>query len=624
MLEFSHEVNYALQSLSLQTRELFDAVQEAAESVTARITEIKVMRTAVAQATKLHETRMVLSGALPLTSTMDATSTQNHLFSSTVSSTANAFAGTLPGDGAGAHSGGSGFATELTLKLLDDFQTTLRTLQRHALLLNSAHDSFLSTLTTDFRRAGTNPAGSGAVYGRLTGDAATPANGGRPAPSNNANTQGTHQTMIPGTRLVPFPGVVSVSPNSTMNERYALPSIFSNDSRLGSSRGAAPTLNPGSLSKPAGKVSPVLPSPVPPKPLSPNSTRRPPNQSPRAPNDTTKATAGPSFLRDRDSASVIASAFYFSFDALMRTLKAREGTVFVQRNVEECQGVCVFGPKPRHPSSVVVNLRSGMLGAVIKSGIALNIASEDRTGGSAAAHMICVPIFESTNRIQPIGALQVSRSEPSAFSEAEVAIAHQWTVCASQFILGYGVDLVTDPFDPLQTILRPGGPLSESLKRRSEVPKATRPDWDLSALRAGSTSVSEGITSLLTDAMYDNKLAIRIATQIPPQLVLASAHKNHSANFRPADLKGQVELLRYQNITDVAAYIQRLDDTWRRSADHLQGMELEQIHQMQDVKQGQRKLKTVSQQLDKAHQQARDYREKYEVLKKELSSMASD
>jgi hypothetical protein len=83
-------------------------------------------------------------------------------------------------------------------------------------------------------------------------------------------------------------------------------------------------------------------------------------------------------------------------------------------------------------------------------------------------------------------------------------------------------------------------------------------------------------------------------------------------------------MLQYQNVMDVAAYVERLSDSWRRSTNDLQDMESEQINRMQDMKVRMRKLKSVTGKLESTERQVMEYRERYEVLKSELANLASE
>lgn len=577
MLELSHEVNSAMQGLSVRIQDVCEEVQAAASSIAQRVTSLKVMRSTMTS--KCADSPIATFGST------------THLHASL--------------------SGAGQSASTDTLKMAEEFQATLRSVQRAVLLMATSYETYTATLQHDFKKK------SQSVH------------------------SGPINIVFPSARQVPFPLSQASTAHGERPVSQHLPSIVEGNERSSRCGLAAlcQTPLPGKnsvtqkLEPPSGGASCAR------SPREVGQSTAKPQPSLHTPATSRQRTQ--KNVVDKSSHDTIASAFYFSFDALCRCLRAYEAVAYVQRTPDEAQGVCVFGPKPRHPSAVTVSLRSGLVGAVMKSGIALNVATEATPVTPLNSHAMCLPIFESSDRRSPIGALHITRVESAPFSESEVALGQLWTVMAAQFLLGYGVDLVADPYDPLQSIFRSGSAVLELMgsKRKDIVPSPPSggppPGFEsffqevqnLNHSNCASQARSDSaafVVDMLSAAQYNERLASLIATQVPPQLVLQTSHRNHGANFRPSELKGQTEILRYRNLMDVAAYIQRLDDSWRRSTSDLQGMEREQISQLQDMKQGLRKLKSVSLKLDTTAKEAQTYREKYEVLKKELASLAAE
>lgn len=617
MLELSHEVNYAMQMTQQRLKELCDVVQDSVDKCQQRVIQLKSSRgggNAFRSLVSDHaESAMssprfggfagappVSSGSSAITSPLKKPDDPNHGFNSSMVPVSS--------------SGGA------DVKLLDEVQSILRVVQRSTLILSSAYETFSTALQIDVKRQ---------------------------------SSQIQQQITLPAGRQVPHSSLPSMlasmmRPGEESNG-FELPPIFMESQRGGitSSQGVGGARSNGRLtsmsvmsqtnqlpvpSAPLERLTPMRPTAGSPRIAAPPAVARTKNvKSPHSKERNGQGSAATAAVTDQKTVDALSMSLYFSFDALCRSLRAREAVAYVQRTPHEVQAVCVFGGKPRHPLTVKLPLKEGPVGAVMKSGVALNVACDDPSIQSG--HMLCFPIFESTTRIQPIGAVVVERNGQPSFQESEAAMVQLWAVTAAQFLTGYGADLTTLPYDPYQGILRQGGPLLEYLKSphagkqgaASSVARTAGGGFDALLASTASGSDRHAIASILSNANYSAGVAAIIASQAPPQLVFKASHRNHGAHIKPAmDWKGHTEMLRYQNVLDVALYIERLSDSWRRSTDDLQEMEVEQIAQMQDMKVRMRKLKTVTGKLENTERQVMEYKERYDVLKKELATLASE
>ncbi|CUG07209.1 Hypothetical protein, putative [Bodo saltans] len=650
MLELSHEVNYAMQMTSLRLKELCDAVQDGVDKCQQRVIQLKSVSTrihggnfrniAVDHESTVSSPRFagftnaggggggaVSSGSSQVTSPLKKPDETVNAFNSSF----------MPPPTSSGGGGGN------DVKLLDDVQSILRVVQRSALILSSAYESFSTALQIDVKR----------------------------------QTSQVQQLQLPLGRQVPHSSLPIVGRDESTLE---LPPIFQDSQRGGitsSQGGGVGSRSNGRLTSMSlmSQTNVLVPVPGAPQhdriaPMKPAaaSPRAPPGASMRSkikspPTKERSSGSNGASVTDQKTVDVLSTSLYFSFDALARALRAREAVAYVQRSPHEAQAVCVFGGKPRHPSfdalaralrareavayvqrspheaqavcvfggkprhplTVKVPLKEGPVGAVMRSGVALNVVCDDPSIQSG--HMLCFPIFESSSRVQPIGAIVVERNGQPSFQDSEAALVQLWAVIAAQFLTGYGTDLTTLPYDPYQGVLRQGGPLLEFLKapQNKHNKGAFGVDATMSISAGASQSDRHAIASILGTANYSAGVAAVIASQTPPQLVFKASHRNHGAHMKPAmDWKGHTEMLRYQNVLDVALYIERLSDSWRRSTDDLQEMEVEQIAQMQDMKVRMRKLKTVTGKLENTERQVMEYKERYDVLKKELATLASE
>lgn len=605
MLELSHEVNYAMQVTAQRLKELCDTIQDGVDKCQQRLVQIKsskytggsVFRSAVAGGVHGSELSYPTS---PRTAVPDGAGASG--FTSTMTSPMK-----RPDD-----SSFNSPRPPQDLKFIDEVQSILRGVQRSALVLSNAYESFSTALQVDVKRQAPQ-------QGTVFPNRAVP-HGSLPMLQSRESVRGGSSCELPP--------ILSNNQDGSPIQRCGVTSSQGQGAR---SNGRLTSMSrmsqvTATQAHDGGQFSPA----------------RPPPRARQS--EVLKPTAhvggSSAAVSDAKTVEALSSSLYFSFDALARALRAREAVAYVQRSPLEAQAVCVFGGKPRHPLTVRVALKDGPVGAVIKSGVALNVACEDPSIQSG--HMLCFPIFDSPSRGQPIGALVVERNGLPAFLESEASLAQLWTVLATQFLTGYGADLTTLPYDPCQGILRQGGQLYEFL-RRSNNAQVKQQNGGSSILGLNGfenmlihdaaspmPSVSGGndraaIASILTAAHYSAGVSAIIASQTPPQLVFKASHRNHGSHIKTAtDWKGHTEMLRYQNVLDVATYIDRLSDTWKRSTDDLQEMETEQIAQMQDMKIRMRKLKSVTGKLEQTERQVMEYKERYDVLKKELASLASE
>lgn len=129
--------------------------------------------------------------------------------------------------------------------------------------------------------------------------------------------------------------------------------------------------------------------------------------------------------------------------------------------VEEAQAVALFGGKPRPPTNVRLPLKTGVVGAVIRSGLAVNIVPEHATDSNP--YTLCVPVFPVGPRTAPIGAVVLSRKAGNTpFSHEDEAIATHWAQLAAQLLTQYGVAVGRGCyFDPFRTLLKKTSPLQQ-------------------------------------------------------------------------------------------------------------------------------------------------------------------
>eukprot|EP01084_Bolivina_argentea_P197139 337881_1 len=86
---------------------------------------------------------------------------------------------------------------------------------------------------------------------------------------------------------------------------------------------------------------------------------------------------------------LVATSLYFHLEVLVRETLAKEAALFLYQptkstqgngaTVEECQAIALFGGKPRPPNNVRLSIKTGVVGAVIRIGRAINITPENPT-----------------------------------------------------------------------------------------------------------------------------------------------------------------------------------------------------------------------------------------------------
>jgi predicted double-glycine peptidase len=368
---------------------------------------------------------------------------------------------------------------------------------------------------------------------------------------------------------------------------------------------------------------------------------------------------------------IVATGAYMLLELLVRETMAREAVWYAHSDgADEVKAIAVYAAKPKAPAAAKAQLRVGIVGAVLRCGIAVNVCPEQPTETNGLA--LCFPIFAATNRSQPIGAVTLQhKANGDPFTKADEAIAANWTILAARLMGDYGVDLTAHHFDPFKVLLNvtsphaayaeqgygrvPYGNLAElrgkrqtdeaSMLQQMMNEAARLLEMQAVGVRANElASSSKGLSSaggnttttaaeqrapksqqLLSRAAgiasYSRRLAESVAEFPPPFRVFRSVHHNHFTVVRGAKISGSGVTLPTQNLMDVAEYIASLEECWRRTTEDLQGVEQEHVAQMEDFRARKRKLKAAQSKASELEGQKHVYEERYEALKLELAAV---
>lgn len=343
------------------------------------------------------------------------------------------------------------------------------------------------------------------------------------------------------------------------------------------------------------------------------------------------------------------------------------------------QAICLFGSQ-RSPSSVRLPVEQGAIGSVLRTGIALNIAPENPS--SEYGHMLCFPIFKSRDSIEPIGAVVVEKKisktasqNPNGTSNAinnivpfgpvDEGLVEGYCNLVAHLLCGYNQKLTDLQFDTFDFFKRNGAtqlaaaykPLQQDESKNREVknPRLSKSltgkgvtslpqlsDEAISAkvkaaldseLGTSTTKAKSGngigsMTELFlgasarlgTSGDHAGKLAALLTAQPRLQLVLHSAHHSHFTKARIKPLQGTLTIAS-QNIVDVAAYISTIEECWRRSADDVQALTVNQMAKADDSRNVRKQLREVRDRNARLETVANAYKDRYEDLRRELTTV---
>lgn len=308
----------------------------------------------------------------------------------------------------------------------------------------------------------------------------------------------------------------------------------------------------------------------------------------------------------------LATACYIMFDVAMRSIQAREGMFVVQvPGTDEAQAICLFGGKPRPPSNVRLSLKVGVVGTVMRTGIAVNVAPENPSETNPMA--VCMPVFPAMIRGPPIGAVFAQRKVANlAFTKSDEELLLMWAKLAAQMLATFPVDLLQYYFDPYRVLLKKGSAVIQHLRHIQE----TDP---LRLLRGAFTEKGIAQTIEQCGPNYSAQLAAMIASRPTQQLLFRCVHHNHFSSIRGAHLGGAGVTLQTQNLLDVSEYVQSVEECWKRTAEDLQDIEEERVASIDDFKERKKRLKASQKRIAQLESAMQMYKSKYEGLKRELS-----
>jgi hypothetical protein len=371
---------------------------------------------------------------------------------------------------------------------------------------------------------------------------------------------------------------------------------------------------------------------------------------------------------------IVSCGAYMLLEGLVRETMAREATWYAfTEGADEARAIALYSNKPKATAAAKMPLRTGAVGAVLRSGIAINVAPDQPSETNPLA--LCFPIFTASSRQHPIGAVMLQhKATTEPFSKVDEAAAAHWTLFAARFMTEYGVDLAAHSFDPFRVLLLHTSPharyvelglgttlygrsgeaktagvaaeqklLNDLMNEAARLLELQAEDADKQAAAEkrkklskakGSEPLGEVDTGLSLApkgqqlkfraagvASYSSRLASSVAQFPPPFRVFHSVHHNHFTAVRGARLSGSGVTLQTQNLMDVAEYVSSLEECWRRTTEDLQGIEQEHVAQMDDFRARKRKLKAAQTRAGDLEKAKDMYQERYEALKVELASI---
>ena len=209
-------------------------------------------------------------------------------------------------------------------------------------------------------------------------------------------------------------------------------------------------------------------------------TTRTPSYHLHAAAATTTTSLGATGATSLDAAipcdQILSAAVYFQLEALVRFTTAREAGLYLIQYDEPHRGsgldggrgaasdpptaatvssssladatdaagagqamalpVALVGPKPRSFDMSRVSLRSGVLGAVVRSGIALNVVPE--VPSETNCYTLCFPVYRQHDLRAPIGVVQLCKpATGKPFTSADEAVTHAWTQLVSSMLTDF-------------------------------------------------------------------------------------------------------------------------------------------------------------------------------------------
>jgi hypothetical protein len=327
--------------------------------------------------------------------------------------------------------------------------------------------------------------------------------------------------------------------------------------------------------------------------------------------------------------TAIGASVAMSFDALARLAKADEGMVLQvvpKGGGVDVQAACLFGTQ-RSPASVRFSADTGVVGAVLRTGMGLNISPDQPT--SAYSAMLCFPIFSVDRRSEPIGVVMLERKWGTidGFGKQEELLLEGFCQIAPKLLTGYGVPVSFDSFE----VLREFPHLASSYKqigKETALPdrKGTLSDPAPPKKAPGRYADAGKIATMLMEACGPavgtssgamSKIASLASVQPPSLMVLRTTHHAHFTKSRVKPLHSPLTLAA-QNIVDVAEYVATVEECWRRSTDDVQALNEQQVSSAVEVKERRMAVKELHTRIARLEEVANLYKERYEDLRLEL------
>ena len=325
------------------------------------------------------------------------------------------------------------------------------------------------------------------------------------------------------------------------------------------------------------------------------------------------------------TAFAVSASLYFLLESSRKLMEADQAAVFLQRSVDDLQSICLSGGPPRPVGSVVLPVRVGIPGAVLKSGLALCASVPEPS--VYTPHTLCFPLFESGSRRCTVGVVLFEKKSGDSFSSDDEGLALNMSRVATHYLTSYGVDIPKEEFDP-HAVLKRGTVVGDYIRLgRSGITAFVKPVSSIVApgvfpdmISSEAANAFDHADPLLRNGMGSD-LANRIFGMAPPLLIFRAAHWNHGFNFRSSGYKGAGEPIAYHNLIDVASYVGSLDESWKRSKEELFSIEAEQITHLREQKERKRNARALQSRLSTAEAAAKAYMEKYDRLKSDITAI---
>ena len=150
--------------------------------------------------------------------------------------------------------------------------------------------------------------------------------------------------------------------------------------------------------------------------------------------------------------------------------------------------------------------------------------------------------------------------------------------------------------------------------------KASPHDVDMAALFGVGPQAAAAVAASGTSAGHTAKLSALLSLSPRLQLVFRTQHHSHYTKARPRPLHG-VTTIASQNVVDVAAYVQTVEECWRRSADDAQALTAGQMGRADEARGLRRQLKDAKERCERLESVAASYKGRYDDLRRELAAV---